>query len=56
MGWIDSKHLVVRRTSNAPSGTTAVVNLDTNVVTNVLMMCSMAPTCVDAEMLGTFGA
>jgi hypothetical protein len=56
MGWIDPKHLVVRRTSNAPAGTTAVVNLDTSVVTDVLMMCSMAPTCVDAEMFGTFGA
>jgi len=57
MGWIDSKHLVIRRTFSTPAGTNAIVDLDTNVVTDIGMVCTMdASQCVDAEIFGTLGA
>ncbi len=57
MGWIDSRHLVVRRIFTTAVVTNAIVDLDTNIVTDVPMVCTMdAPQCVDAEFFGTLGS
>ena len=56
MGWVDSKHLVIRRIFTTAVVTNAIFDLDANVVTDVPMVCTMTePQCVDAEMFGTLG-
>ena len=57
MGWLDSRHLVIRRMSDSLAGHAALVDLDTNTVVEIGGFFCFTPTavidCPDPEMFGT---
>ncbi len=57
MGWLDSRHLVIRRMSDSLAGHAALVDLDTNTVVEIGGFFCFTPAavidCPDPEMFGT---